>query len=122
AEGTQSGPPDRNDGKQRSERRRQPGSKFADAKKAHCDSGSPVIQHRLFKPWRAPQPGGNPIMRLGHRASDCGVTGLVGANEAKRAQSAEQAHVENQKSKRNAPEWNLKVAFFSGARADWSRG
>ena len=44
------------------------------------------------------------------------------SDEADRAQTAEQADVENQKDERNAPERNLKVAFFSGTRADWSRG
>ena len=92
-----------------------------DAENAHRDSGEPVIQHWLLEPRRAPETRRNPIMRLSHGAGDRGVARLVRANEAKRAQAAEQAHVEEDKNKRNAPERNLEVAFFGGARADWRR-
>ena len=61
-------------------------------------------------------------MRFGHRASDRGVTRLVRSHQAQRAQSAEQANVEDDQNQRDAPEWNLKVAFFGGARTDWSCG
>ena len=96
AVGSQRSPLDGGHGKQRRESRRQPGGEFADAEKAHGDSGHPVIEHRLFEPRRAPQPRRNPIVRFGHGAGDRGVARLVRAYEAKRAQSAEQAHVEEE--------------------------
>jgi hypothetical protein len=86
---------------------------------------TPTAPRRAVGFFRSGCPSGCPawlIMRFGHGSGDGGVARLVRADKAERAQTAEEAYVENHKNKWDSPERDFEGSFFGGARADWGGG
>ena len=60
----------------------QSGREFGTETKQRGKAGHPIQQGRLFKPWRAPKPRGDPISGAGHGAADGSVPRLIRADQA----------------------------------------
>lgn len=66
---------------------------------AGAESGAdhPIKERGFFKPWLAPEGGGDPIAGLGHVAADGGVAGLIGAEQADVSDGVEEEEVGGQR-------------------------
>ena len=88
-------PGHRQRGKERGDRARQTSCGFTHAKEFEAQRRAPVKERRLLEPRFAVEVGCDPVACLDHIASDPGVSGFVGADEADGAEMAEVADVES---------------------------